>query len=85
MIASVTILASTIVKNSIAAGGVGSVSFILFGTIFSLIEPIKKYSPNTIFANYKGLITNGWNNDLFWQLIIIVGNHSFDNFIGHHI
>lgn len=72
MIVSVTILASTVVKNSIAAGGIGFVSFILFGTIFSLIEPIKKFSPNTIFSNYKDLVVNGWNNDLFWPLIVIV-------------
>ncbi|MCX6728980.1 MAG: ABC transporter permease subunit [Candidatus Saccharibacteria bacterium] len=72
MIAAVTILASTVVKNSIAAGGIGFVVIILFGTIFSLIEPIKKYSPNTIFSNYKDLVVHGWNNDLFWPLIVII-------------
>jgi ABC-2 type transport system permease protein len=72
MIASVTILASTIVNNSIAAGGIGFVVYILFGTVFSLIEPIKKYSPNTIFSNYKDLVTNGWNSDLFWPLMVII-------------
>jgi ABC-2 type transport system permease protein len=72
MIASVTILASTVVKNSIAAGGIGFVVYILFGTVFSLIEPIKKYSPNTIFSNYKDLVANGWNSDLFWPIIVIL-------------
>ncbi len=72
MIVSVTILASTVVKNSIGAGGIGFVVFILFGTIFSLFEPIKKYSPNTIFSNYKDLVVHGWNNDLLLPIVVIL-------------
>jgi ABC-2 type transport system permease protein len=72
MIVSITILASTVVKNSIAAGGIGFVSYILFGTIFGLVDSIKKYSPNTIFSNYKDAIAKGWSGDLFWPLMIIL-------------
>jgi ABC-2 type transport system permease protein len=72
MIVSITILASTVVKNSIAAGGIGFIVYILFGTIFGLIEPIKQLSPNTIFDNYKKVIENSWSNELFWPLVVIV-------------
>jgi ABC-2 type transport system permease protein len=73
MIVSVTILASTMVNNSIIAGGIGFVSYILFGTIFSLIEPLNKYSPNMILANYKDIVTNGWNGDLLLPILVILG------------
>ncbi|MGE5327827.1 MAG: ABC transporter permease [Thiobacillus sp.] len=72
MIVSITILASAIVKNSVAAGGIGFVSYILFGTIFEMIDSIKKYSPNTIFSNYKAVISGGWHSDLFWPLVTIL-------------
>lgn len=72
MIVSITILASTFVKNSIAAGGIGFISFILFGTIFSLFDKIKDFSPNLIFSNYKDVVANGWSHDLLAPLLIIV-------------
>lgn len=72
MIVSVTILASTIVTNSIAAGGIGFISFILFGSIFNMFEILKPYSPNKIFSSYKDLIVNGWNNDLFAPIVVIL-------------
>lgn len=72
MIVSITILASTVVKNSIAAGGIGFISYILFGTIFSLIESIKDFSPNLIFSNYKDVVVHGWNYDLLMPILVIV-------------
>jgi ABC-2 type transport system permease protein len=72
MIASITILASTVVKNSIAAGGIGFISFILFGTIFSMIKQIKDYSPNLIFSKYTDVVKHGWNHDLAIPLFIII-------------
>jgi len=72
MIAAVTILASTIVSNSIAAGGIGFVSYILFGTIFSFFEPLKKYSPNKIFSAYKDIVIKGWNGDLLLPIVVIL-------------
>lgn len=70
MITSITILASTIVKNSIIAGGIGFFSYIIFGTIFGLIECLKPYSPGKIFDIYGDVIKTGWTNDLIWPLII---------------
>ena len=72
MITSITILASTFVKNSITAGGIGFVSYILFGTVFDFFEPLKKYSPNTIFSTYKDVVAHGWNGDLLWPLIVML-------------
>jgi ABC-type transport system involved in multi-copper enzyme maturation permease subunit len=72
MIASITIMASTVVKNSIAAGGIGFVSYILFGTIFDFFEPLKKYSPNTIFNTYKDVVSHGWSNDLLLPLLFML-------------
>jgi len=72
MIAAVTILASTVVSNSIAAGGIGFISYILFGTIFSLFEPLQKYSPNKIFSAYKDIIIKGWNGDLLLPIVVIL-------------
>jgi len=72
MITSITILASTVVKNSIAAGGIGFISYILFGTIFSMVEQIKDFSPNLIFSNYANVVRHGWDNDLVIPLLIIV-------------
>jgi ABC-2 type transport system permease protein len=72
MLISITILASTIVKNSIAAGGIGFVCYILFGTIFDFFEPLKKYSPNTIFATYRDIVEKGWDSDLLWPIIVMI-------------
>jgi ABC-2 type transport system permease protein len=71
MIVAVTIFASTVFNNSMAAGGVGFVAYIVFGTIFSLIEPLKRYSPNTILSSYKDVVSNGWNSDLFLPIVVI--------------
>lgn len=70
MIVAITILASTVVKNSIIAGGIGFASYIVFGTVFSLIGPLKPYSPGMIFDIYKDVVTSGWTNSLIWPLII---------------
>lgn len=72
MIISITILASTILKSSIAAGAVGFVSFIIFGTVFSMINIIKSFSPNLIFSNYKDVIANGYIQRLNEPIIIIL-------------
>ncbi len=72
MIISVTILASTMVNNSIAAGCIGFISYILFGTVFGLIEPLKKYSPNLIFSNYQEVVKSGWNGNLLLPLILMI-------------
>jgi ABC-type transport system involved in multi-copper enzyme maturation permease subunit len=72
LIASVTMLASTVVKNSIAAGGVGLISYIFFATVFELFKPLKEYSPNTIFSVYKSVIGKGWNTDLLFPVILSV-------------
>lgn len=71
MIISITILASAVLKNSIAAGAVGFISFILFGTIFGMIEQIKNLSPNLIFSNYKDVVSNGYIQELNGPLIVI--------------
>lgn len=73
MIISITIFASTMVSNSLVAGGIGFASFIIFGTISGLIEPIKKYSPNLIFSDYKELVASGLNTNLLISAIIIIG------------
>lgn len=73
MISSITILASTFVKNPIAAGGIGFVSYILFGTIFDFFEPLKKYSPNKIFSIYKDTVAHGWNGDLLLPILVMTG------------
>ncbi len=72
MIVAITILASTIVKNSIIAGGIGFVSYIIFGTVFSLIESLKPYSPGMIFDIYKDIVRTGWTNDLIYPLVITI-------------
>ena len=72
MVIAITILASTMVKNSIMAGGIGFVSFILFGTIAGLFEGIRKFSPNLIFSNYQTIVTNGWSNDLIYPTIVTI-------------
>jgi ABC-2 type transport system permease protein len=72
MIVSITILASTMFSSSLAAGGVGFASHIIFGTIFDLVEPLKKYSPNKIFSMYQEVVKSGWNNDLFLPIILIL-------------
>lgn len=72
MMVSITILASTVLNSSIAAGGVGFVAYILFGVVFGLFDSIKQYSPNMIFSNYKDVVQNGWTNDLFLPLMVIL-------------
>lgn len=72
MIVSITILASTIVKNSITAGGIGFISFIVFGAIFGIIKQIENYSPNLIFSRYTNVVKYGWNHDLTVPIFIIV-------------
>lgn len=69
MISAITILASTIVNNSIAAGGIGFIFYILFGTVMDLIAPLKDFSPNIFLTNYKDIIKNGWNGDLLLPVI----------------
>jgi len=72
MITSITILASTVLRSNIAAGAVGFISFILFGTIFSMLEQIKSFSPNLIFSNYKDIVINGYAQELNGPIIIII-------------
>ncbi len=72
MIASVTILASTLVRNSIAAGGIGFVSYILFGTVFGLINGLQQYSPNIVFSNYREVVASGWSSELGWPVAVIL-------------
>jgi len=72
MIVAITILSSTVVNSSILAGGIGFISYILIGTVFSLIGSITKYSPNLIFANYQDVVSHGWNSDLLVPVLIIV-------------
>jgi ABC-2 type transport system permease protein len=71
MVVGITIFASTIVNSSILAGGIGFVSYIIIGTLFSLIGRIAKYSPNRIFSNYQDIISHGWNSGFFIPLMII--------------
>lgn len=70
MIVATTILASTVVNSSVAAGGIGFVFYILLGTIMGIIEPLKNYSPGVIFTNYKTVVQHGWSGDLLWPLIV---------------
>lgn len=71
MIVAITILASTAVNSSILAGGIGFISYILIGTLFSLIGSITKYSPNLIFSNYQEVVSHGWNSELLIPIAII--------------
>ena len=64
MIVSITILASTVVKNIVAAAGIGFVSFILFGSIAGLFDGFKKFSPGYVFSNYQHIVSSGWTSDL---------------------
>ena len=81
MVVSITIFASSFVKNSLAAGGIGFAGYILFGTIFGLIEPLKSFSPGLIFSNYKDVITGGWTNDLWLPIattaVVIIASVTF--------
>lgn len=72
MIISITILASSILKNSITAGIIGFVCFIIFGTIFGMIDKIKDFSPNLIFSNYMEVINNGYMTELNKPFVVIV-------------
>jgi len=72
MVMAITILASTIVNNSIIAGVVGFIGSILFGVIFDLFEGIKRFSPNLIFSNYQDVVSKGWDNELIYPMIIIL-------------
>lgn len=72
MIVSITILASTLFNSSLVAGGIGFASHIIFGTFFDFIEPLKKYSPNTIFSMYQQIVKNGWSGDLLLPTITII-------------
>lgn len=72
MVVSFTIMASTLVKNSIVAGGIGFVFYLLFGTILSMIQVVKDYSPNIILSNYQEILKSGYNDDLAKPLLVIV-------------
>lgn len=72
MIVSITILASTIVKNIAAAAGIGFVSFILFGTVAGLFDWFKKASPSYVFSNYQNIVSSGWSNDLLLPIFSTV-------------
>lgn len=70
MIVSITILASTIVKNPIVAGGIGFANYIVFGIIFGLIKSLDSISPNYIFLNYKQILASGWTGDLVMPIVV---------------
>jgi len=72
MIAALTILASTIANSTLIAGGIGFISYIFFGAVFSLINGIKDYSPNLIFSQYHEVINGGWSTDLTRPTILTV-------------
>ena len=72
MIVSVTIFASTLVKNSIAAGGIGFLFYILFSTVLSLFEPLKSLLPNVFLEEYQTIVRSGWNSDYWTPLLISV-------------
>ncbi len=73
MVLSITILASTFVKNGLAAAGIGYGTYILIDITFGLVKKITQYSPNYVFSNYKDLITSGWNNNFVIPAIIALG------------
>jgi len=72
MIISITILASTYVKNIIAAAGIGFIGFILLGSVASLFDGLKKIAPGYIFSNYKDIIATGWTNELILPIIMTI-------------
>lgn len=72
MIVSVTIFASTLVKNSIAAGGIGFLFYIIFSSILGLFEPIKDYLPNVFLEQYKTIAQNGWSDNYLIPSLIAV-------------
>jgi len=71
-IVSVTILASTLVKNSIVAGCLGFLCYVLSGIVFSLIQPLKDYNPGMILSNYKDVISGGAGSSLIVPTIVCV-------------
>ncbi len=71
MVVSFTVLASTIFKNAIIAGGAGFVFFLSFGPLVGMIKAAKGFSPNVILSSYQEIIKNGWSDDLIKPLIII--------------
>jgi len=70
MVLSFTIFIGTIVRNALLAAGIGYGADILLDITFGLVKKITKFSPNYIFANYKTLISNGWNNNFVIPAII---------------
>lgn len=72
LISSVVIFLSSIFKNSILAGGVGFLVYVIIGTVFGLIDSIKKFSPDYIFSNYQSVIANGYSNDLLLSILISI-------------
>lgn len=70
MIVSITILASTFVKNSVSAAGIGFAVFILFSSIFGFIKSFSDFSPNFIFSHYKELLSSGWDKIFIWPTLI---------------
>lgn len=72
MIAAITLLASTVVNNTLLAGGIGFAGYMFFGVIFGLVDAIKAYSPSLILSNYKDVVMNGWSSDLTKPIILMV-------------
>lgn len=68
-IVSVTILGSTIAKNSIFAAGIGFISFISFSFLIGMFSSVEVFSPGYILSHYKDLFINGWSNEFITSMI----------------
>lgn len=63
-IVSLTLLASTVVRGTILAGGLGFVGFLLLSIVPSLVPRVAHFFPSWIISNYKSVVDSGWSAHL---------------------
>lgn len=77
-VASVTLLASTFSKHSLAAAGIGIIFFLFAGPLFGIVDALTPYSPASIVGEYRTIQASGFSVELVKPLIssalIIMGS-----------
>lgn len=63
-IAAVTIMVSSFVSNSIVAGCIGFVFYLLMGLAFNFSEAAQNLSPNTIITEFQNIAQKGFTGNL---------------------
>lgn len=63
-IVSLTLLASTVVRGTILAGGLGFLGFLVLSIVPGLVPKAAQYFPGWIISNYKTVIDSGWSAHL---------------------